>query len=117
MEAPDLERLAVRLGAAGNYAFSVEGTTLLAAFEDDADAKRFADVLRPKQITRESGWASKALAQMDSATYRRITRILKKVRLTAKRQRLPRSTPIRAASDAVPTRAAPYSSRPAAVAE
>jgi hypothetical protein len=31
-EAPDLERLAVSLGAAGNYAFTMEGTTLLAAF-------------------------------------------------------------------------------------
>ena len=83
----DLERLAVRLGAAGNYAFKVEGRTVYAAFENDADAKRFAEVFRPEQITRESEWASKALAQMDGATYRRSTRILKKVRLTAKRRR------------------------------
>lgn len=32
-EVPDLERLAVRLGAAGNYAFKVEGTTLCAALK------------------------------------------------------------------------------------
>ena len=77
----------MRLGAAGNYAFKVEGTTVYAAFEVDADAERFAQVFRAGQITRESEWASKALAQMDGATYRRITRILKKVRLTAKRRR------------------------------
>ena len=39
-ENADLERLAVRLGVAGNYTFKVEGTTVYAAFEDDADAKR-----------------------------------------------------------------------------
>jgi hypothetical protein len=86
-EKADLERLAVRLGAAGNYAFKVEGTIAYAVFEDDADAKRFAEVFRPEQITRESEWASKALARMNGATYRRITRILKRVRLTAKRRR------------------------------
>ena len=83
----DLERLAVRLGAAGNYAFKVEGRTLYAAFEDDADAKRFAEVFRPEQSTRESEWASKAVARMDGATYRRIVGILKRVRLTSKRRR------------------------------
>jgi hypothetical protein len=83
-EKADLERLAVKLGAAGNYAFKVEGTTVYAAFEDDADAERFAAVFRPKQITRETEWASKALARMDGATYRRISGALKRVRLTAK---------------------------------
>ena len=82
-EAPDLERLAVRLGAAGNYAFRVEGTTLLAAFEVDGDAERFAQVFRPTQITRESEWASKARAQMDGATLRRIADILRGPRLPA----------------------------------
>jgi hypothetical protein len=86
-EAPDLERLAVRLGAAGNYAFRVEGTTLFAAFEDDGDAERFAQVFRPKQITRESEWASKAWARMDGATLRRIADILRGARLTAKRRK------------------------------
>ena len=86
-EAPDLERLAVRLGPAGNYAFSVEGTTLLAAFEDDGDAERFAQVFRPTQITRESEWASKAWARMDGATLRRIADILKGTRLTTRRRR------------------------------
>jgi hypothetical protein len=86
-EKADLERLAVRLGAAGNYAFKVEGTTVYAAFEDDADAKRFAAVFRPEQITREAEWASKAFARMDGATYRRIASILKRVRLRAKRRR------------------------------
>ena len=86
-EKADLERLAVRLGAAGNYAFKVEGTTAYAAFEDDADAKRFAQVFKPQQITRESEWASKALARMDGLSHRRITRILKRVRLTAKSRR------------------------------
>ena len=83
----DLERLAVRLGAAGNYAFKVEGRTVYAVFEDDADAKRFAEVFRPEQSTRESEWASKAVARMDGTTYRRIVGVLKKVRLTSKRRR------------------------------
>lgn len=76
-EASDLERLAVRLGAAGNYAFRVEGTTLFAAFENDGDAERFAQVFKPKQITREPEWASKASARMDAATLRRIADILR----------------------------------------
>ena len=79
-EAPDLERLAVRLGAAGNYAFRVEGTTLLAAFEDDGDAQRFAQVFRPTQITRESEWASKAWARIDDDTLRRKSRISSEAR-------------------------------------
>jgi hypothetical protein len=91
IEAPDLERLAVRLGAAGNYAFKVEGTTLFAAFEDDGDAERFAQVFRPKRTTREPEWTSKASAQMDGATLRRIADILRGARLTTKRRRfLPR---------------------------
>jgi hypothetical protein len=90
-EAPDLERLAVRLGAVGNYAFRVEGTTLLAAFEDDGDAERFAQVFKPKQVTRESEWASKAWARMDDTTLQRIADILRGARLTTKRRRfLPR---------------------------
>jgi hypothetical protein len=57
-EKADLERLAVRLGAAGNYAFKLEGTTVYAAFEDDVDAKRCAVVFRPEQSTGESEGAS-----------------------------------------------------------
>jgi hypothetical protein len=83
----DFERLATKLGASGNYAFKTEGTTIHAAFEDDADAARFAAVLRPSQTTRESEWASKALASMDDAAYRRITALLKRGRLTAKRRK------------------------------
>ena len=91
MEVPDLESLAVRLGAAGNYAFRVEGTTLFAAFEDDGDAERFALVFRPKQITREPEWTSKAWARMDGATLRSIANILRGERLATKRRRfLPR---------------------------
>jgi hypothetical protein len=85
-EAQDLERLAVRLGAVGNYAFRVEGTTLLAAFENDGDAERFAQVFRPTHITRESEWASKASARMDAATLRRIADLLKGTRLTTRRR-------------------------------
>ena len=84
----DFERLAVRLGAAGNYAFKVEGTTVYAAFEADDDAKRFAEVFRAGQITRESVWATMALARMDGATHRRNAGILKTVRLTTKSRRL-----------------------------
>ena len=79
-EKADLERLAVRLGAAGNYTFKVEGTTVYAAFEDNADAERFAQVFRPEQTTREVEWATEALARMDGATYRRIASIPKRVR-------------------------------------
>ena len=86
-EEADFERLAVRLGAAGNYAFKVEGTTVYAEFEADDDAKRFAELFRAGQITRESEWATKALAQMDGATHRRIAGILKTVRLTTKCRR------------------------------
>lgn len=74
------ERLAVRLGAPGHYAFKVEGTTIYAAFEDDTDAVRFAAVLRPMQPTREPEGASKALARVDDAAYRRIAAVLKTAR-------------------------------------
>ena len=70
----------MRLGVAGNYTFKVEGTTVYAAFEDDADAKRFAEVFRPEQTTWELEWATKALARMNGATYRRIAGIPKRVR-------------------------------------
>lgn len=83
----DLERLAVRLGAVGNYAIKAEGETIFAAFEDSGDAERFAEVFRPKQATRELEWASKAMARMDGATFRRIDGILRGVRLTTKRRR------------------------------
>jgi hypothetical protein len=86
-EKVDLERLAVRLGVAGNYAFKVEGRTVYAAFEDGADVKRFAEVFKPERSTRESEWASKAVARMDGATYRRIVGTLKRMRLTSKRRR------------------------------
>ena len=74
----DFERLAVELGTCGNYAIRTEGTTIYATFEDDADAARFAVVLRPGQATRELEWASKALARVDAATLRRITGIILK---------------------------------------
>ncbi|GEP59832.1 hypothetical protein [Reyranella soli] len=83
----DVERLAVRLGAIGNYAIKAEGITVYAAFEDNGDAERFAEVFRPKQITRESEWASKAWARMDGAALQRIADILGGVRLTTKRRR------------------------------
>jgi hypothetical protein len=83
----DFQRIALRLGAAGNYAFKVEGTTVYAAFETDDDAKRFAEVFRAGQITRESEWATKALARMYGATYRRIAGIPKTVRLTTRGRR------------------------------
>ena len=83
----NFERLATNLRASGNYAFKTEGATIHAAFEDDADAARFAAVLKPKQTTRESEWASKALASMDDAAYRRITAIVKRGRRTAKRRK------------------------------
>jgi hypothetical protein len=75
------ERLAVTLGASGNYSFKVEGTTVYAAFEDDMDASRFAAVLRPTRTTRETEWASKALARMDDAAHRKIAAVLKRGRL------------------------------------
>ncbi len=74
----NLERLALSLGATGNYAFMVERRIVHAAFEDSADAERFAGVFGPEQITREPEWASKAQARMDDATYRRVTRLLKR---------------------------------------
>lgn len=85
----DFERLAIRVGARGNYAIRTKGTILYAAFEDDADAARLAAVLRPQQATRELEWASKAVARIDDAAYRRIVAIFKKPRLLARRRRLP----------------------------
>jgi hypothetical protein len=52
-----------RLGAAGNFAFRVEGTTLFATFEDDGDAERRAQVFRPKQIIREPEWTMAPLSE------------------------------------------------------
>jgi hypothetical protein len=83
----DLERLAMRLGAVGNYAIKTEGATIFAAFEYSGDVERFARVFRPKPATRELEWASKTLARMDGATFRRIDGILRGVRLTTKRRR------------------------------
>ena len=85
----DFECLAIKLGTCGDYAIRIDGTTIHAAFEDDADAARFAAVLRPQQATRELEWASKALACIDDAAYRRIVAIFKKPRLRARRRRLP----------------------------
>jgi hypothetical protein len=82
------ERLAVRLGACGNYAIRTEGTTIYAAFEDDADAERFSAVLSPTQSSRESEWASKTLAQIDDAAYRRIEAILKTAQVKRRRSKL-----------------------------
>jgi hypothetical protein len=72
-----LERLASSLGAVGNYAFKVEARVVYAAFEEEADAERFANVFRPEQTTRDSEWASKTFARMDDATYQRMERVLK----------------------------------------
>ncbi|WP_147155596.1 hypothetical protein [Reyranella soli] len=71
-----LERLVLSLGTAGNYAFETEGTTVYVAFEEDADAGRFAMVFRTEMTTRDSEWASKTFARLDDAAYRRITRLL-----------------------------------------
>jgi hypothetical protein len=81
----DFERLAVRLRACGNYAIRMEGAAIYAAFEDDADAERFSAVLRPTQTNRESEWASKTLAQIDSITGRRIAAILKTTKVKRRR--------------------------------
>jgi hypothetical protein len=84
----DLERLAVRLMAVGNYAIKAQGETIYAAFENSGDAQRFAEVFRPEPTTRELEWASKALARMNGATFRRIAGILGGgARLTSKRRR------------------------------
>ena len=85
----DFERLAVELGAFGNYAIRSEGTTIYAAFEAVADVARFEAVLRPRPATRELEWASKAVARMDGAAHRRILAILKKPRPLVRRRRLP----------------------------
>jgi hypothetical protein len=73
----DFERLAVKLEAAGNYAFKAEGDSIYAAFESEADASRFSVLFRAKQTTRELDWSSKSLAHLDRAISRRISTILK----------------------------------------
>jgi hypothetical protein len=78
LEKADVDRLVSRLGAIGNYAIKKEGTAIHIAFEGDADADRLAAVLRPKQTTRESEWASKSLASIDDAAHRRISAFLER---------------------------------------
>jgi hypothetical protein len=72
----DFERLALALGVSGNYAIQTRDASIYAAFEGDADATRFATVLRPERTSREWEWASKAVAHMDGACKRRISTIL-----------------------------------------
>ena len=74
----DFDCLVEKLGVIGNYAIKTEGATIYIAFEEDADADRLGAVLRPKQTTRESEWASKSLASIDDVTRRRISAILKR---------------------------------------
>ena len=83
----DLERLAVTLGASGNFALKSEGRTIYVAFESDLDAARFAAVLRPIETTRDREWASKTLARMDAGAYRRIAATLKQSTLKTVRKR------------------------------
>jgi hypothetical protein len=73
----DFERLAVRLGAIGNYTINTQEATIYITLEDDADADRLAAVLRPRHRTRETEWASKSVASLDADTHRRICAILK----------------------------------------
>jgi len=74
----DFDHLVVSLGAIGNYAIKTQGTTTHIAFEHDADADRLAAVLRPKQTTRESEWASRSLATINDATRRKTSAILRR---------------------------------------
>src|ERR1043165_8612235 len=83
----DFERLATRLRASGNYAFKTEGATIHAAFEDDADAARFAAVLRPLKTSRASECAARGSARLDDAAYRRSRGILRRGRRRPKRQK------------------------------
>jgi hypothetical protein len=73
----DFERLAVSLGAIGNYAINTQEAAIYIALEDDADADRLAAVLKPQHSTRETEWASKSVASLDTATRRTICAILK----------------------------------------
>jgi hypothetical protein len=86
----DFDRLVVRLGATGNYAIKTQGTTTYIAFEEVVDADRLAAVLRPKQTTRESEWASKSLATINDAARRRISAILRGASVASKRRSTPR---------------------------
>ena len=76
----DLERLAVVLGASGNYAFTTRGAMIYAAFELDSDATRFTAILRPEQTTRDAEWASKNVARINAVSMRRISALLNKGR-------------------------------------
>ena len=60
----------MRLGAAGNYAFKTEGTTVYAAFEADDDAKRFAELFKAGQITRESEWRKRTMPKVPWPAFR-----------------------------------------------
>ncbi len=82
-----LERLAATLSVSGCYAFKKDGANVYAAFESDVDAARFASALLAKTTTRDSEWASTAVARMDHATQKKITAALKQNRLNNVKKR------------------------------
>ena len=83
----DFERLADKLGASGRYSVKTEGANIYVAFEDDVDAAKFSTLLRLERTTREVEWASKTLAHMDGAAYRKIKAILSSRRRSAAKRR------------------------------
>jgi len=75
-----LERLATTLGISGNYATKPDGAIVLAAFELDTDAGRYADVLSAKTTVTDPEWASKSVSRINGAVWNRIMASLRKRR-------------------------------------
>jgi hypothetical protein len=56
----------------GNYAVTRDGQSVLVAFENELDAKKFSTVLRATMVASEPMWASTTEAHLDRAAQRRI---------------------------------------------
>ena len=56
----------------GNCALTRDGQSILVAFENDLDAKKFATLLRATAVASEPMWATMAEGRFDRAARRRI---------------------------------------------
>lgn len=82
-----LERLAEELRLAGPYAMNANRADIQVAFENDIDAKRFADALQAKPHGKDAAWASTARCSLDRSAKRRITSSLRLAHLKLAKRR------------------------------
>lgn len=67
-------------GRLGNFALQQRGQTILVAFERDADAERFSNLIKARPRKRTADWASRSMARLDSAGRRRIASMPRRLR-------------------------------------